>query len=303
MNLINLNKNVLEALDFFVKHKPPRLDLSKFRLPFVVGSGNAFNTGKILFTGRAAIFADESNFKQIIKAYLPIIKKGLIKQAIVISASGEKDSVWEIKWSNKYNLETILLTCNKNSSAAQIADKVLAYRKIPEPYTYNVSTYMGMILSTTKEKPALIKKFIKGLKIPNNFSKYLSFSFILPNKYINLCPMLDIKKSEIFGPHLSLRAFTQGHARHAKFVIPWEKELVISLGEKNKYFGCPKHRWDINLPSSVSFATILSLTYFLVGKIQEVKPDYFKRNIKAYCQDYGPKAYGKDKPFNIIVPD
>ena len=302
MEIINLDENVIKALDFFAQNQPPKLDLSKFKMPFVVGSGNAYNTGTILFSDQAAVFADESNFKSLIAAYDEAIQKGLITQALVISASGEKDSVWEVEAAKAKGLATTLLTCDGNSSAAKIADEVLAYRKIAEPYTYNFSTYVGMMLSATGENPAEIKKLIEGVKFPENFSAYESYAFVLPDKFINICPMLDIKKSELFGPHLSLRAFPEGHARHAKFVIPTEKELVISLGVENKYYGHPDHRWSISLPETASFGTVLSLTYYIVGKIQAAKPSYFKENIEAYCTDYGPKAYGKDTPFEVIVP-
>lgn len=302
MEIINLDENVIRALDFFAQNQPPELDLGKFELPFVVGSGNAYNTGLILFSGRSAVFADESNFETIIKSYAKVIESGLIKQAIVISASGEKDSIWEIELAKKYGLKTTLLTCDANSSAAKIADEVIAYRKIDEPYTYNVSTYLGMILSATKEEPKKIKEAIESLKFPENFSEYESYAFVLPDKYLNICPMLDIKKSEMFGPHLSLRAFPQGHARHAKFVVPSEKELVISIDGENKYFGKPESRWDIQLPTEADFGMMMSVTYYIAGKIQASKPPYFKENIANYCNDYGPKAYGKDKPFDVIVP-
>lgn len=302
MEIVNLNQDVQSTLDFFCKNKPPKLNLAKYTLPFVVGSGNAYNTGMILFSDKAAIFADESNFKSIIESYKPIIEKGLIKQAIIISASGEKDSVWEIELAKTHGLETILLTCNNNSPAAQIADEVFAYRKIDEPYTYNFSTYLGMILSATNEDSEMILDTIDKIKFPENFSKYESYSFILPDKFLNICPMLDIKKSELFGSHLSLRAFPEGHSRHAKFVIPSEKELVISINCENKYFGHPDHRWNISLQNNLGFGTMLSLTYLIIGKIQEIKHPYFKENIEKYCNDYGPKAYGKNTPFDVIVP-
>jgi hypothetical protein len=114
--------------------------------------------------------------------------------------------------------------------------------------------------------------------------------------------MLEIKQRELFGPKLNIKAFSQGEARHAKYLIPWQKELVISIGEKNKYFGDKDSHWDINLPKNHNYAYMLSLTYYLIGKIQEAKPDYFKKNIENYCQEYGPKAYNKTKPFDIIVP-
>lgn len=301
MELISLKQNVTQALDFFIKNKPTSLDLSKFQLPFVIGSGNAYNTGLILFSQKAAIFADESNFKQLIEAFKPVIQKGLITHTVIISASGGKDSVWEIELAKEYGLKTVLLTTKAQSEAAKKADRVYVFKSIAEPYTYNVSTYMGMVLSSTKEDPAGIKEFILSLKLPSNFNEYDAFSFVVPDKFQAICPMLDIKKSELFGPHLSIRAFSQGHARHAKFVIRSEKELVLTLGEKNSYFGHPNHRFDISLPDYFNFAGVMALTYFLVGVIQEAKPSYYKDNIEAYTKDYGPKAYGKSEPFDLIV--
>ena len=162
---------------------------------------------------------------------------------------------------------------------------------------------MGMILSTTNENPLAIKTQLKQLKIPANLNQYQSYAFVLPDKYFRIPPMLEIKRNELFGPRLVLRAFTEGQARHAGFVIPWEKELVIMIGVKNDYFGLPQHRWLIKTTPKADNAAIMALTYYLVGQIQEQQPPYYQRNIKNYCQDYGPKAYGKNKkPFNIIVP-
>lgn len=300
--IIGLSENLVKTLDFFIKNKPPRLDLSKYQLPFVVGSGNAYNTGAILFSGRAAILADESNFRSLVKSYQSIIKKKLIRQAVVISASGEKDSVWEVALAKKCGLKTTLLTCVGYSPAAKIADRVIVYPKIAEPYTYNTATYLGMVLSATGENPKKIKELINKIKLPTNFKKYSSYSFVLPDEYLNVCPMVIIKRDELFGSYLSIRAFPDGHARHAKFVNRNPKELVISLDLDNKFYGLPDNRWSIKLPADASFGAIIAITYFLVGQIQNEKPDYFRKNIYNYCRDYGPKAYGKNTPFDVIVP-
>ncbi|MDD3711410.1 MAG: SIS domain-containing protein [Patescibacteria group bacterium] len=302
-NIINLDQGVIRALEFFSKNKLPKLNLNKFDFPIVVGSGNAYNTGQILFSGRKAIIADESTFRKVIENYKGLINKKIIKEVIVISASGEKDSVWELELAKKNKLKTILLTCSPDSSASKIADQIIIYPKISEPYTYNISTYLGMVLSATGENPKNILNFIKKLKLKAGFKNYNSYAFVLPDDFIAITPMLDIKKSELFGPKLSLRAFSFGHARHAKFVIRDKKELVITLGkEKNLYFGDPQSRWQINLPQRVDFAFILCLTYYLVGKIQISKPSYFKNNIKEYCQKYGPQAYGSKGSFDLVVP-
>lgn len=301
-NIMSLDENVLLALGFFAKNPPPSLNIDQYNLPFVVGSGNAYNTGLIIFSEKAALFADESNFKKTISAFEKLIKGGLVKDAVIISASGGKDSVWEIELAKQYSLSTTLLTTKAESPAAKIADKVYVYRSIDEPYTYNTSTYMGMILSSSRENPLGIKKYVQSLIFPKNFENYKAYSFVVPDKYMQICPMLDIKKSELFGPHLSMRAFSQGHARHAKFVIRSKDELVISLGRKNEFFGDPDHRWDIEIPENINFAGIMATTYYIVGKIQNSKPQYFKENISNYVNDYGPKAYGGNTPFDLIVP-
>jgi hypothetical protein len=298
-NLPNLNETVLTALDFFTKNKPASLKVKSFSFPLVVGSGNAYNTAQIIFSGQPAIIATESNFKQILIDYKKLIKTKVITQAIVISASGEKDSVWEIKLAKKNGLKTTLLTCSPDSSAAKLADKVIAYNKLPEPYTYNVSTYLGIIAAAGKEDISKIKKSITSLKLPANFKKYAAYSFILPDEFGAIAPMLEIKRNELFGPYLSLRAFSFGEARHAKFVNNYDKELVISFGD-NKYFGLKNNRWQINIPRNAGNSFIMALAYYLIGKIQESKPPYFKKNIEKFCLE-GPKAYGSNKPFSVIV--
>jgi hypothetical protein len=298
-NLPNLDACVLSAVNFFSKNKPPRLNLKKLSFPLVVGSGNAYNTGQVLFGGQPAIIASESNFTAILKSYRPLIKNKTIKQCLVISASGEKDSVWEIKAAKKAGLPVTLITCSPQSTAAKLADQVIAYRKLPEPYTYNTSTYLGIILGASGEAVPAIKTFIGRLKFPKNFKNYHAYSFILPDKFGAITPMLEIKRNELFGPYLSLRAFSYGEARHAKFVNTWDKELVISLG-KNKYFGSKDCRWEINLPSSAGNGLVMALTYYIVGHIQSTKLPYFKKNIAQFCQE-GPRAYGSDRPFPVIV--
>ena len=300
--IINLDQGIIQALNFFKKNKLPSFNINKFDFPMVIGSGNAFNAGQILFSEKPAIFSDETNFKKDIIKYKKLIKNKIIKEAIIISASGEKDSVWELEIAKKNNLKTILLTCSPDSSATKIADEVVVYPKISEPYTYNISTYLGMILSTTKEKPESILNFLNKFKIKTGFKNFKSYSFVLPDKFSSVAPMLDIKKSELFGSKLSIRAFSFGQARHAKFVIRDKGELVITIGgDKNLYFGDVNNRWQIDLPSGVDFGLIFCLTYYLIGQIQKNKPAYFKKNIKKYCSDYGPKAYGSDKPFSVIV--
>ena len=297
----NLDQVVLAGLDFMTKNKVAPLNFKKYPACFVVGSVNAFNTGQMLFHGQAALFANEGNFLDMLKIYRPMIKSGEIKEAIIISASGEKDSIWEVKAAKRAGLKTTLLTCSPESSGVKLADKNFCFRKISEPYSYNFSTYLGMILSTTKERPDEIIKFLDKLKIKIDFKKYSFFTFILPDKFKAIADMINVKNDELFGPYSSLRAYPEGKARHAKFICQSNKELIISFG-KNNFFGPVAQRLEISIPDKANFAFVLSLSYYLCGLIQKSKPPYFKKGLVDYCQVTGPKPYGQAKPFAVIVP-
>ncbi len=300
MNIITLDQAVIQALNLFSQNPVKPSKFSKTDIILAAGSGNAYNTAQIIFGESPAIYADESNLITILKKFQPLIKTGLIKRAIIISASGEKDAVWMTTACQKNHLSTELWTCTPNSSATKIASHTKIFKKALEPYTYNTSTYLGMILGATQENPQEILKFIKKLKI-KNLRPYTSYSFLLPDKFSAIAPMLDIKRHELFGPHLSLRAFSFGGARHAKFVHRDPKELIISLGETNKYFGYKNSTWNIKLPKNISFAGIFAISYYLVGQIQKIKPPYFQKDIQGFCEDYGPKAYAKKQKFNLYV--
>ncbi len=296
----NLDRIVLKALDFFAAEQPPRFKFKGAASLFVVGSVNAFHTGRLLFSGRPAIFADEGDFREKLEIYRPLIRKGALKEAVVISASGEKDSVWEIKAAKAAGLKTLLLTCQAKSAGAKAADRVWAGAKIPEPYSYNFSTYLGMVLAGGGENPRAIRGFLRRLPAPNDFARYNFFTFILPDRFRPVADMLNVKDDELFGPHSSLRAYGEGQARHAKFIAASPRELVISFG-KNEYFGAPGNRWAIRLPAKAGPALVISLAYYLAGRIQASKPPYFKRGLENYCLKTGPKPYGRQKPFPVIV--
>lgn len=300
-NIPNLNQTVIEALDFLSQNPPKNLKLKKSQLTLAIGSVNALSTAKILLHNQASIFADESNLKEVLKVYKPLIKKKIVDRAIIISASGEKDAIWETKAASSMGLKTTLLTCNPKASTIKFADNSFVFKKITEPYSYNFSTYLSMILAYFNEDPKKIKNYLKKIKPPKNFDNFKYFTFILPDKYRAISDMIKVKDDELFAAKSSLRAFSFGQARHAKFIHQDKDEMVISFGE-NKYFGHSKNRWQIDTSKHENFAFILSLAYYLVGLIQQQKPDYFKKGLKEYCTNHGPKPYGRKNEFNLLVP-
>jgi len=269
--LINLDECVLNALELFTKSKLPKIKIP-FKNPLVIGSGNASALGKILFKG---IHANEST-------YLEEIRDKKIDGCILISASAGKHSPSIAKQMKKRNIPTILLTNNPNGEATKHVDKTYTFPKNTEPYTYNVSTYLGMILSKTGEDPKKIKTFLKKLKIPS-LKKYNSYLFIVPEKFDGVREFYETKFDELFGPMIQGEAFTYEQTKHAKTVVKSNKELFISLGVENKLFG--KNRLNYKLPKSADLGLIFCLGYYIIGKIQAKNKPWFKENIKSYVKE------------------
>ena len=282
-NIPDLDVCVLGALELFMNSKIPKIDLP-YKKPLVVGSGNAEATGRIIFEDKDAVFASESNFENKLKS----IKN--IDGVVLVSASGGKHAPLIAKISKRYNKHITLLTTNQNASALEYLDKkhkydLFVFPKQREPYTYNTSTYMGMILGKTRENPKQIYNFIKNKIDKMSFPKlsnYNKFYLIIPVEFSGIIRMLNIKFIELFGRKIAREVETEEYIKHATTVVP-SKELFISFGEKNDKFG--KSRLNIPLPKNSDYATMMAISYYVIGKIQKSHPPYFKKNIKKYTDD------------------
>ena len=289
LKLPYLDKVVIDALNLFKKSKLPKLNL-KYKRPLVLGSGNAAVTGRIIFVDKDAIFADEGNYKQKLKA----IKN--IDGAILLSASGGKHAPIIAKDLKKRKIETVLITNNPNAEANQFVKKSFFYPKNTEPYTYNTSTYMGMILGKTKESPQKILNLIKKTKTPKNLKKFNAFYIIVPTEFDNVRELFQTKFDELFGPIINGRVFTIEQTKHAKTVVPSDKEFFIGLGYNNKLFGKKQNRLNVTLPKSAGPATVMALGYYIIGQIQKQHPNYFKNNITNYTKQTSKMFKSTIKP-------
>ncbi|MEM4634139.1 MAG: hypothetical protein QW275_03225 [Candidatus Anstonellaceae archaeon] len=274
--LPTLDECVIDALSLFACQPPPKLDLPHFSRPLVVGSGNAAVTGKILFEGSDAVFADESTYL----AKLSSIHS--IDGCVLISASGGKHAPIIAKEVSKRKLPIILLTNNPNAPASKFASHTIVFPKNPEPYTYNTSTYLGMVLAKTGENPLLIKKFLEGIRVPSNLGKYNAFFILVPLEMEPVREMFLAKFDELFGPKVVGRAFTLEQAKHAKTVVGSDSELFIGLGESARRLS--RRCLDISLPPKASYATLIAAGYYIIGKIQGQHPPYFKDSIESYLE-------------------
>ena len=286
-NLINLDEGVLNALRLFSSHKLLSLDFGHYQRPLIVGSGNAAVVGKILFADTDAVFADESTYLH----RLNTVKT--IDGGILISAFGGKHAPIIAKEVRKRGKKVVLLTHNSEAMAKKYAHKTLIFPKRPEPYTYNTSTYLGLILAKTKESPQKILRQLNTIKVPRNLNSYHAFFLIVPPQFDLIREMFLTKFDELFGAKVSGRVFTVEQAKHAKTVVPSEKELFISFGWKNTLFGTKANRWNIPLPKKADYGLMMALGYYIIGQIQQQHPPYFKQHIERYCQE-ASKVFGQE---------
>jgi len=277
----DLDVAVLGALELFQKEKLPRIEIP-YKRPLVVGSGNAEATGRIIFEDTDAVFASESNFESKLK-HVPDIDG-----VILISASGGKHAPIIARRAKELGKRVSLITNNSNAPAKEfVEDKDLfVFPKNREPYTYNTSTYIGMILGRTRENPKVIQNFIEKyidtISLPD-FSRQNSYFFIIPPKFSGIIRMLQVKFIELFGRRIARDVETSEYMKHAVTVVPSD-ELFISFGEENTTWGEPDKRLCIPLLENAGYAAMMAIGYYVVAQIQKQHPPYFKENIVAYTE-------------------
>ncbi len=284
-SLPNLDTAVLGALELFQTTPLPRLDID-FKRPLVVGSGNAEATGRIIFANSDAVFASESDYQSKLE------KISDIDGVVLVSASGGKHAPIIARQAMSMVKPIALITNTADSAASQElkhaeTSREFIYPKNREPYTYNASTYMGMILGSTGEDPAAIHKYIQeqtaALAYPD-FSHYDKYYLIVPPEFSGIIRMLQIKFIELFGRNIARDIETSEYVRHATTVAPAD-ELFISFGEPNTTWGKPEDRFHVPLPDGANYGAMMAVGYYVVSQIQAAYPHFFKDNIENYTTE------------------
>ncbi len=293
-SLPDLDTVVMAALELFEQVKLPKIDLSHYKHPLIVGSGNAEATGRIIFNDLDAVFASESNFEDKLKNISEI------DGVVLISASGGKHAPLIAKKATEMGKHVTLITNTKDSPAGEELDGKHDYDsyvlpKNREPYTYNTSTYMGMILGKTGEDPAQIKEFIEQYtsKIDwPDFSKFDKYYLIVPPEFAGIIRMLQVKFIELFGRNIARDVETSEYVRHATTVAS-SNEMFISFGKPNDTWGKQENRLHIPLPDNAQYGAMMAIGYYTVSQIQKAHPQYFKDNIAKYTEEVS-KIFGQE---------
>lgn len=294
-----LHEVVLNALEFHARPENKR-SLPDFGAPkriFVFGSGNAYAAGKIIFRDRDAVFADEGQYAHA----LDVKRDPPIECGVVISASGGKDAPDLVNALLADGLETYLLTCNENAPAAATLDEahVVCTPKQDEPLTYNTYTYVGMILAHADEKPGEIRDHIMSEVKPviderfDDLRRAETFYLLVHPEFDAVREMLLTKFDELFGPMINGRCYTPEQTAHAKTLVASDGELFISfdpLDAADPIFGeAGKTRLDVPMPKPWGPAAMVSIGYYVIGRIQEARTeDWYRKS----ADDYKPTQQG-----------
>lgn len=294
-NILWLDEIVLWALELFENVEINKLNINQFKKPLIAGSWNAIVTAKIIFSNTNAIFCDETTFDNFINKDIDWL--------IILSASWEKHaSIFAQKAIEKW-IKTILLTCNWESTWAKIVwiNNTIITPKNKEPYTYNTSTYMWWVFAITSEDPKKIKEFILNKIEPIinniNFSEFDSYLLATPNNFSWINQLFNVKFIELFWRKIARDVFSYEHLKHAITVVPHPKELYISFW-KNEY----NFIWNslnIPLPDDCDLWLIMAIWYYLIWKIQNSYPPYFKQYIWDYIKNVNKTDFWKN--LKVIV--
>ncbi len=293
-NIPDLDTVVLGALELFEKQTLPQVDLTKFKRPLVVGSGNAEATGKILFEKTDAVFASESTYESKLQN-IPAIDG-----VVLISASGAKHAPIIARRAKELGKSVMLITNTQDSEASRLldiahGDSEYIFPKNREPYTYNTSTYLGMILGATHENPQTISHFITEKIDTIDFSKLASYDkyyVIVPTQFSGVVRMIQIKFIELFGRAIARDVETSEYVKHATTVVP-SHELFLSFGYDNTTWGSEENRMNIPLPEDAGYGAMIAIAYYIVGKIQKAHPALFKEHIAQYAEGIS-KVFGEE---------
>ena len=289
----DLDVCVLAALELFSSTSIPKLPVAKYKRPLVIGSGNAETTGKIVFKDHDAVFGNENSFKKKLQDI-----RG-IDSVFIFSASGGKHAPLMVKAAKRKKKPVFLVTSNPHSAAGKLLSEseVFVFPKNREPYTYNTSTYMPMILGKTGEDTDEILNFIlkKVSKIDfSKLKKYKAFYLLLPPEFELIRDMLDKKFVEMFGRQVPYSIYSTEYVKHATTVVARDDELFINFGCKNTMWG--KNRLNVPLPKNADYVAMMAISYYVMGQIQKTRTAWFTKNIESYCKKVS-KVFGqKIKP-------
>jgi len=286
-NIPNLDIAVRGALELFNEVSLPPIDIAEYRMPLVVGSGGSEATGRIVFEDTHALFASESTYEPL------LARVHDIDRVVLISASGTKHAPHIVETAHAHNKPVTLITNSIESPARallqeHLGDKVLVFPKNREPYTYNTSTYLGMVLARTGERAEDIVRTIDTQVDALDLSMlgtHDAYYITVPAHKGGIARLFELKFIELFGRRVARDIETDEYSlKHATTVVPYEKELFITFGTDTRKPTEAGNHLVVPLPENGGYGALMAIGYYVIGKIQEAHPPYFKEHIAQYAE-------------------
>jgi hypothetical protein len=117
-----------------------------------------------------------------------------------------------------------------------------------------------------------------------------AFYLLVPEEFDLIRIMLATKFVELFARRIPRDVFTWEQSKHATTVVETPKELFLAFGRENTAFG--QDRLNIPLPANATYPAIMAVGYYVIGKLQAQKPDWFKQSIESFAQR-ASRAFGQ----------
>ncbi len=115
-----------------------------------------------------------------------------------------------------------------------------------------------------------------------DFTKYTSFCIVIPDQFVLIREMFETKFIELFGRKVARDVFSYEQMKHATTVVQDDQELFICFGNSTGIrYG--EHQMDLPIFDTESYAAMMLVGYYVVGKIQVAFPPYFMDSIDNYC--------------------
>jgi hypothetical protein len=105
---------------------------------------------------------------------------------------------------------------------------------------------------------------------------------VIPSEFVLLREMFETKFIELFGRKIARDIFSYEQMKHATTVVQDDRELFLCFGNTT---GIVYGANQVNLPiyDSASYAAMMLVGYYTIGKIQTTLPPYFMESIADYC--------------------
>jgi hypothetical protein len=286
-----LSYYVRRALDFIGENRGFKLNLPESRRTLVVGSGNAYWTGRLIYRLSDRKFSHAEEVQAI--HHIDSEHEDL-GDVTIVSATGSRQVVDVAKYAMDKGLKVNSITCNPNSELkAALGERIneILIPSISEPPTINTASYGMMLYGITGEGPKPITDFLQEINAPSQgYATYDSFSTILPDSMLELGRMASWKMHEIFGRSRGTLGTNATQLIHGGAVRDSDRELFIGIGVGGKVFDRIRRvpppeekRHIVSLPAGFGPLGYFMTTYHIIGMIQEQLNDRgFGRGLETY---------------------